>query len=424
MGRRRRRRAKQRKKNKFKSKLLPSQRECKVRFYSSRRGPRGPFAGKCKSIASMIRRRRITSKGSMRRRRTQTSRRRTCSCLKRRRSRTGRCRSGTCIECSRCEDRTCSHRGAIQPAARNPNCTTPRVNGGSSQMLGEDSSTPTPDFLAGYQAAKGATVRPTTPRRVNQVQKAGCVCNPAKCDDPNCDGVTPNGAGKILPRLLCKKICPSPRCDGAGTKRCDLVQEEGRCIADSAFGKQWSSLMDITYPHYKQKMEWKQSEVFGQQVIHALVMPYECGSKYKGGLFSMAGVHRLLNSKDKPIGKVIWKAGIDIIDLDGLSVVTMFKRIVCFGTECYTFKIGQCYTCSDTRRGYAYFADQGRFGNTNGYEIQTLLECPNEKLMLCADSGSVSTQVPRLRRHMFKTLSGKEVVKWRLFQFSGLIGAF
>merc|ERR1711865_66768 len=264
----RRRRAKQRKKSKCKSKpqhrrrhwRCTPQRECKVRFYyDARTGARsittagacnwkGTTAGYRKSITQMIRRRRIKSKGS--RRRTQTVRRRRRSC-------------------SRCRDRTCSHRGAIQPAARNPNCTTPRVNGGSSQMLGEDSSTPTPDFLAGYQAAKGATVRPTTPRRVNQVQKAGCVCNPAKCDDPNCDGVTPNGAGKILPRLLCKKVCPPPRCDGNNPKRCDFVQEEGRCIADLAFGKQWSSLMDLTYPHYKQKMEWKQSEVFGQQVIHA-----------------------------------------------------------------------------------------------------------------------------------------------------------
>ena len=92
----------------------------------------------------------------------------------------------------------------------------------------------------------------------------------------------------------------------------------------------------------------------------------------------MKGVHRLLNSKDKPIGKVVWKAGLEVLDLDGLSVVTMFKRIVCFGTECYTYKIGQCYTCSDTRRGYPYFADQGRFGNSGGYEIQTLLKCPSE----------------------------------------------
>merc|ERR1711865_366822 len=338
----------------------------------------------------------------MRRRRTQKSRRRTCSCLKRRRSRSGSCPpSGSCPKCSKCKDLTCSHRGAIQPTARNPNCTTPRVNGGSSQMLGEDSSTPTPDFLAGYQAAKGATVRPTTPRRVNQVQKAGCVCNPAKCDDPNCDGVTPNGAGKILPRLLCKKVCPPPRCPRHKDRRkdrCDRAQEEGRCIADLAFSKQWSNLMDMTYAHYQPKMEFKQSEVFGQQVIHGL-----------------------LNSKDKPIGKVVWKAGLDVIDLDGLSVVTMFKRIVCFGTECYTFKIGQCYTCSDTSRAFPYFAVRGRLGNTNGYEISTLLKCPSEKLMLCADSGSVSTQVPKRRKQQFKTLSGKEVVKWRMFQFSGLI---
>merc|ERR1711865_952281 len=287
----RRRRAKQRKKSKCKSKpqhrrrhwRCTPQRECKVRFYyDARTGAKSiTTPGACNfrrrmqslGIAEMIRRRRIKSKGSTAQNPNQysmqTVRRRTCSCLKRRRSRSGRCKNRDCTECSRCRDRTCSHRGAIRPAARNPNCTTPRVNGGSSQMLGEDSSTPTPDFLAGYQAAKGATVRPTTPRRVNQVQKAGCVCNPAKCDDPNCDGVTPNGAGKILPRLLCKKVCPSPRCDGNNPKRCDFVQEEGRCIADSAFGKQWSSLMDLTYPHYKQKMEWKQSEVFGQQVIHA-----------------------------------------------------------------------------------------------------------------------------------------------------------
>merc|ERR1712195_215662 len=100
----------------------------------------------------------------------------------------------------------------------------------------------------------------------------------------------------------------------------------------------------------------------------------------------------------------------------------MFKRIVCFGTECYTYKIGQCYTCSDTSLGYGFWAERGNIGNVKGYKIQTLLKCPKEKLMLCGDSGSVSTQVNKKYRHRYKTLSGKEVVEWRLFQYSGLIG--
>merc|ERR1719272_153350 len=171
--------------------------------------------------------------------------------------------------------------------------------------------------------------------------------------------------------------------------------------------------MDITYPHYAQTMAWKQSEVFGQQVTHALNGSYPCrshkwpnkGTKYKSGKFALRGVHRLLNPNDKPIGKVVWKAGLEVLDLDGLSVVTMFKRIVCFGTECYTYKIGQCYTCSDKSLRYDYWAERGNIGNTHKYEIQTLLKCPKEKLMLCGDSGSVSTQVNKAVRFRYKPLS-------------------